>query len=271
MKLPLTITCVQAEIVPGEPQENTRRAEAWLADCPRVEGHPHLVLFPEYFLQGLTEDYAALAQPATGPFGQAMLTAAREIGAVVCAGFLETSPDPLRPYNSIGLWTPEGRTETYHKTHLYDWGEPHPAWKRECLAFLPGDRLGFFEVGDVRLGVMTCADGLLVEVPRTLAVMGADIILYPNGRSTVPPAHAEFNARASGVPIAVCNGWGSVGIEDMRGSTRVVNHLGKAIAECDPKPSLLTTTIDLADGRDHRRTFWPLTARRPELYGSLGH
>ena len=265
----LTLTCVQAAIAPGEPGENTRRARAWLDACPRVEGHLHVVLFPEYFLQGLTEDAPGLAQPLAGAFGQAMVAGARETGAVVCAGFLEVSPDPSRPFNSIGVWGPTGALGSYHKTHLYDWGEPHPDWKRECLAFTPGDRLGMFETEDVRVGVMTCADGLLVEVPRSLTVRGADVILYPNGRGGVPPEHAESHAKANGVPIAVCNGWGSVGPEEMLGSTRIVDHLGGTLAAAEPGEQMLTVTLDVAEGREFRRTFWPLTARRPELYGSL--
>ena len=34
MALRVTITCVQAEIVPGDPEENTRRAREWVAACP---------------------------------------------------------------------------------------------------------------------------------------------------------------------------------------------------------------------------------------------
>jgi len=269
MKLPLTITCIQAKIIPGAPEENTRRAQEWVANCPKIESHPHVIVFPEYFLQGLTEHNAALAEPLDGPFGQAMTAAARKIGAVVCAGFVETSPDPLRPYNSIGIWGPGCLMDAYHKTHLYDWGERHPHWKRESKAFLPGDRLGLFDIGSVRLGLMTCADGLLVEVPRALAIAQADVILYPNGRGNVPPAHAEFSASASGVPLAVCNGWGSVGPEEMNGTTRVIDHLGQSVAECPAGPGMLSVTIDVAVGRNHRRIFWPLAARRPELYGAL--
>ena len=266
MQLPLSITCVQAEIVPGESEENTRRAQVWLAGCSRIAGQGHVVLFPEYFLQGVTEDAATLAQPADGPFGQAMQAAARQLDAVICAGFLETSPGPSRPYNSIGIWTADGLLGTYHKTHLYDWGEPHPDWKRECRAFLPGDRLGLFEFDGIRVGVMACADGLLPEVPRSLAVAGADLILYPNGRPGVPPEHAELHAQASSIPIAVCNGWGTVGIEDMQGTTRVVDYRGKVLAKCEQGPGAISVTIDIAEGRDFRRTYWPLTARRPELY-----
>ena len=269
MALRVTATCVQAEIVPGDPAENTRRAREWVAACPRVGDHPHLILFPEYFLQGLVKEGAALAQPLDGDFGQAMTAAARESGATVLAGFLESSPDPSRPYNTIGIWCPGGVIGAYRKTHLYDLGGDHPDWVRECRAFLPGDRLGFFAMAGLKAGVMTCADGLLVEVPRALAVRGADLILYPNGRGQVPPSHAEFHAEANGVPIAVCNGWGSVGAEEMNGGSRVISHHGSRLVTCEAKSGIVTVSLDISEGRAYRASFWPLAARRPELYRVL--
>lgn len=265
----LTITCIQAEIVPGDSARNTRCAQDWLARCERVSEHPHLVLFPEYFLQGLTEDAAELAEPLLGPFGRAMVECAKEHDVFMFAGFLETSPDPARPYNSIGVWGPDGAVGAYHKTHLYDWGEGHPDWKREAKAFLPGDELGLFEIAGARVGVMTCADGLVVEVPRTLAVMGADIILYPNGREEVPPEHAEYHLHAGGVPIAVCNGWGSVGPETMRGGSRIIRTDDDPVSAGATGPAIITATFDVVRLREQRREYWPLSARRPELYRGL--
>ena len=40
MQLPLSLTCIQAKIVPGEPDENTHRAQSWLARCSRTERTP---------------------------------------------------------------------------------------------------------------------------------------------------------------------------------------------------------------------------------------
>lgn len=45
----LTITCIQAEIVPGDPRENTRRAETLLEKCEIVEQGPHFVVFLELY------------------------------------------------------------------------------------------------------------------------------------------------------------------------------------------------------------------------------
>lgn len=267
MPLPVTISCVQAEIVPGDPDENTRRALDWIARCPRVNDQPHFILFPEYVLQGLTEHGATLAQPLEGPFGRAIIEAAEAANAIVFAGLLETSPDPDRPYNSIGAWGPEGVIGAYRKTHLYDLGDAWPDWARECRAFLPGDRLGFFEIAGIRVGIMTCADGLMVEVPRTLALRGADLILYPNGRDAVPLDHAEFHAKSNGVPLAVCNGWGPVGVEDMAGGSRVINHYGERLETSGDGSCIVSRILDIEEGRELRRTFWPLRARRPELYG----
>ena len=269
MSCPVTISCIQAEIIPGDPAENMGRAKAWIDRCPSVEDQPHFILFPEYFLQGLTEQGAQLAQPLDGPFGQAMIKSARDTGATIFAGLLESSPDPNRPYNAIGIWGPEGVMGAYRKTHLYDLGDAHPDWARECRAFLPGDRLGFFTISGINLGIMTCADGLVVDVPRAIALRGADLILYPNGRVEVPLTHAEFHAESNGIPLAVCNGWGPVGIEDMEGGSRVVNHFGVLLATGDAEPGIVTGELDISEGRAYRRTFWPLQARRPEIYGPL--
>lgn len=58
----------------------------------------------------------------------------------------------------------------YHQTHLTD---------DEMGLFEAGDKLPVFETPYGRVGVMLNSEGLLPEVPRTLMLQGADLIIWP--------------------------------------------------------------------------------------------
>ena len=110
---------------------------------------------------------------------------AREFGCHFCGGFVERSGETI--YNSAFLVGPEGLVGVYRKVHLFD---------REKELFAPGDE-GFstWNVRGVSVGMMICFDWIFPESARSLALLGAQLILHP-ANLVLPHCPAAMRTRA---------------------------------------------------------------------------
>jgi predicted amidohydrolase len=97
------------------------------------------------------------------------LASALPTGAVAVVGYAERAPSGL--YNTAAVLTRQERLGDYRKAHL---------WGAEAALFQTGDSAGaVFETPLGRLGVAICYDNEFPEVPRRLALAGADILALP--------------------------------------------------------------------------------------------
>lgn len=133
-----------------------------------------LWVLPELFATGYQftgkEEVRALAEEITGPTVTTMRDKAAEIGCWFCGGFPEAHQGAV--YNSAFLVGPGGQTHTYRKVHLFD---------REKDLFAAGNK-GFstVDIGGVSVGMMVCFDWIFPESARTLALLGAQVVLHPS-------------------------------------------------------------------------------------------
>ncbi|MGI8457160.1 MAG: nitrilase-related carbon-nitrogen hydrolase [Propionibacteriaceae bacterium] len=185
--------------------------------------------------------------------------------AVLVVGFCE--PDGPDLYNSAAVIDHTGVRHIYRKTHL---------WDTEKNIFTPGSAPpAVLDTPAGRLGVLICYDLEFPEMPRQLALAGADLIAVPtnwpyvdrpSGEHAAEVIQAMAAARASSVAIACCDRR-----QDERGTTWTQ---GTSLAGTDgwllgTKKHLgqLDVTVDLSDSR---RTISPRNHvhddRRPELY-----
>ncbi|MCS5515870.1 hydratase [Pseudomonas qingdaonensis] len=147
-----------------------------------VHDGANLIVLPELANTGYTfetraEAYAHAETLDEGPSIKTWRAFAREHQVYLVAGFAER--DGLKLYDSAVLFGPDGLLGHYRKAHL---------WNQEKLWFSPGD-LGFpvFETPIGRIGLMICWDVWFPEVPRLLALQGADIICSLNNWVWTPP------------------------------------------------------------------------------------
>jgi deaminated glutathione amidase len=138
-------------------------------------GGAELVVFPEesMFTVGKVEgEFADAVQAGWSAFVQQVSFIAAEVGIAVIAGGYEASGEP-RPYNTLVVVDATGRIlNTYRKLHLYD------AFSyQESVHIKPGDgEPALVQLGDLKIGVMTCYDLRFPEMARALAIEGADLI-----------------------------------------------------------------------------------------------
>jgi predicted amidohydrolase len=137
-----------------------------------------LIVFPEesMFAIGKVEGPLQEAVEANWTsFVQQLSFIAAEHSIAIVAGGYESSGEE-RPFNTLVLIDATGRiVDTYRKLHLYD------AFSyQESANIKPGDGgIKVAQLGDVRVGLMTCYDVRFPEQARALADAGADLICVP--------------------------------------------------------------------------------------------
>jgi predicted amidohydrolase len=174
------LALAQMSVDPGRPDANLARAADWIGRAAAKGAE--LVLLPETLDLGWTDPSArtlAAPIPDGGPCRR-LAEAARRHGLHVCAGLTERAGD--RVFNAAVIIDPDGVVRLHHRK-LNELGIGHASYDQ-------GDRLGVVRLPFGTVGLMICADGFARGeiVARTLALMGADLIVSPCAWA-VPPDH----------------------------------------------------------------------------------
>ncbi|MBS9477515.1 N-carbamoylputrescine amidase [Ancylobacter radicis] len=266
-------------------EANIARAEALVREA--AAGGARLILLQElfetpYFCQDQLHEFHALAQPLEGNRLIGHFAAlARELGVVLPVSFFERAGQSA--FNSIAILDADGATRgVYRKSHIPD----GPGYT-EKFYFSPGDT--GFKVWDTavgRIGVGICWDQWFPECARAMALMGAEVLLYPTAIGSEPQdpsldsaAHwqrvMQGHAGANLMPLIASN---RVGTEPGRdgtqitfyGSSFIADPTGAKLAEAGrADEGVITATFDLDAIAQQRRSWGVFRDRRPELYGPL--
>ena len=240
-----------------------------------------------YFCQTEDPSLFDLAEAIPGPTTERLSALARELGLVIVGSVFERRASGLYHNTAVVLDADGSLAGIYRKMHIPD----DPGYY-EKFYFAPGD-LGFNPIDTAvgRLGVLVCWDQWFPEAARSMALAGAQILLYPTAIGWEPNDPAEEQQRqlqawmtiqrghaiANGVALAACNRIGyepdpsgvSAGIR-FWGSSFVCGPQGEILAQADDQsPKLLVAEVDL--GRTERvRRVWPfLRDRRIDAYAEL--
>lgn len=206
---------------------------------------------------------------------------AKELGVVLPISVFERA-GPAH-YNTTVMADADGRQlGIYRKTHI-----PDGRGYQEKFYFSPGDT--GFKVWDTaagRIGLGICWDQWFPEAARIMALMGAEILLYPTAIGSEPgnpdydsSSHWQNTMRghaaANIMPLAASNRVGREVAPDGRadifyGRSFIADQHGEKRAEMNRvEEGVRLQTFDLAAISELRRTWGVFRDRRPELYGSL--
>jgi N-carbamoylputrescine amidase len=210
---------------------------------------------------------------------------ARELGVVLPISFFERANHTF--FNSVAIIDADGQNlGVYRKAHI-----PNGPGYQEKNYFSPGDT-GFkvWQTRYARLGVGICWDQWFPETARSMALMGAELLLFPTAIGSEPPPALPVNSRdhwqrtqqghaaANLTPVIVSN---RIGTERacqnpdelyirFYGSSFIADPTGAKVAEADEEhEAVLTAKFDLAEIEELRNNWFVFRDRRPELYGVL--
>lgn len=286
----ITVAAIQMS-VPETPEKSIAKAEKLVRQA--AAGGANVILLPElfenwYFCQERRYDSYKLASTADeNPAVRHFRKVAAELGVVMPISFYEQDGNVL--YNSIAMIDADGSVMgVYRKTHI-----PDDHFYQEKFYFTPGGT--GFRVWDTRfgkIGVGICWDQWFPEAARCMALMGAEVLLYPTAIGSEPVLECDSmphwqrcmqgHAAANLVPVVAAN---RIGTETVKpdsenqnqssaltfyGSSFIADNTG-ALVECADRASdcVLTHSFDLDELRDMRLNWGVFRDRRPEMYGKI--
>lgn len=269
----MIVTCVQ--FTPPT-DAATRRGTCLKAIVTARKAGADLIILPElatsgYIFSSVEEARSLAIGPADNILAE-WASPLKDGRAVVVGGFCEAGPDG-RLYNSAAVVDRSGVRTVYRKTHL---------WDREKIYFSPGDDPPpVIDLPAGRIGVLICYDLEFPEMPRGLALEGADLLAVPTSWPLVdrpagerPPEViiAMGTARVNRMAIACADRCGAERGQQWTGGTCIIDHFGW-IAAISSQDGLVTAEVEPSEARDKRSSEHNdlLADRRPNLYTACWH
>ena len=234
-----------------------------------------------YFCKDHLASHFELARPlAENPVLERFQALARDLQVALPYSFFERAHNAY--FNSLAMIDADGRLlGVYRKSHI-----PEGPGYHEKYYFSPGDT--GFRVWRTRYGVLgvgICWDQWFPESARCMALMGADVLLYPTAIGSEPhdpdidsrdhwQRCMQGHAAANVMPLVASNRIGTEQGEKCAitfyGHSFIADHTGEVVAQADDHTeSVLTATFDLEAVRRYRHAWGVFRDRRPELYGPL--
>lgn len=271
--------------------DNILRADTMVREA--ASKGAQVILLPElferpYFCQEKRYDYYDYATTIEeNPAIQHFSKVAKELRVVMPISFYEK--DGYSLYNSIVMINHLGEVMgTYRKTHI-----PDDHYYQEKFYFTPGDT-GFkvWETIYGKIGVGICWDQWFPECARVMALMGADILLYPTAIGSEPILDCDSmphwrrtmqgHSAANICPVVAAN---RIGEEEViasaenggqssklvfYGSSFLTNETGEIIQSASrDKEEILMASYDLSAIAQMKLEWGLFRDRRPSMYKKI--
>lgn len=275
----------------GDIKENIEKADM-LVRKAAGEG-ANVILLPElfenlYFCQERNYDHYSLAKEvgkndAVKHFSKT----AAELGVVLPVSFYEKDVNNI--YNSVAVIDADGEIlGVYRKTHI-----PDDHYYQEKFYFTPGNT--GFRVWDTkygRIGVGICWDQWFPESARCMALMGAELLLYPTAIGSEPILDVDSmphwrrcmqgHSASNIIPVVAANRVGTEAVTPdeanagqtsaltFYGSSFITDETGAVVVSADRESEgVISAVFDLDEIRDMRFSWGLFRDRRPEMYGAI--
>lgn len=276
--------------IPEDRERSIEKAEALVREA--AEKGANIVLLPElfetpYFCQERRYEHYELALPVDkNPAVARFREVTRELGLVMPISFYERDVNSF--YNSVAMLDGGELLGVYRKTHI-----PDDHFYQEKFYFTPGDT-GFkvWETRFGKIGVGICWDQWFPEAARCMALMGAELLLYPTAIGSEPIIECDSmphwrrcmqgHAAANIVPVIAANRVGTERITPDDGNARQSSELAfygsSFITDCYGELSeaadrssdcVIISELDPDECRVARQEWGVFRDRRPEMYGAI--
>ncbi len=244
-----------------------------------------IILLPElfehlYFCKDKDNAYFSLATTIQENDAMSCFTTlAKSLNVVLPISYFERSEEGY--FNALVVIDADGTVlQNYRKTHI-----PDGAGYEESFYFTPGNT-GFqvYNTRYGRIGMGICWDQWFPETARALALMGAELILYPTAIGSEPEVDIDScghwqrvqmgHAAANMVPVVAANRFGhEVGQScsiTFYGSSFITDETGAKVAEAPRQgEAIIAASFDL-ERMAQERDYWGLMRyRRPECYSEI--
>lgn len=275
----------------GSIEDNIERAESFVRKAA-AEG-ANIILLPElfetkYFCQERNYDYYALATTVDDNMAvNHFKKICAELNIVMPVSFFEKSGNTT--FNSIAIIDADGTVlGVYRKTHI-----PDDHYYQEKFYFSPGDT-GFkvWNTAYGKIGVGICWDQWFPETARCMALMGAEILMYPTAIGSEPILECDSmphwrrvmqgHSAANVIPVVAANRIGTETVTATEanggqnssltfyGSSFITDETGDIKTELNRNTEdFIIYECDLDAVREMRLSWGLFRDRRPEHYNAI--
>jgi predicted amidohydrolase len=258
----MKLAAIQLDTIPCEVNYNVHKAMTWGKQA-FDQGADYC-----FFHEGLTADYS----PAPTRDGRALESAevfgfvslAERYGGYIALGLNEIWQG--RAYISMVLIGPSGIIDVYRKSYLWpnktqhgkddfdEWLEsyvPHQKGFRQERGILGhGAGTKVFQMGELRIGCIICADGSQSIAWETFERDKPDLIFWQNNReNVVKPGTAQLHARELNTPLVATNRCGFSYYHFQEGGTCFVKDDGTVAAKANERGEEETIYVNYEDLR----------------------
>ncbi len=221
-----------------------------------LRGASDLILLPETFLSGFTNDAMANAEPMAGESLDWLRALAAEVGAVIAGSLVVRAGDTC--VNRLIWMRPDGAFLHYDKRHLFRMSGEHQR-------YAPGEARLITELAGWRIRAEVCYDlrfpvWLRNRYDREVGRFDYDLIVFvanwPSARRhawrTLLRARAIEN-------LAYCVGVNRVGVDGndlpYSGDSVALDFLGQPLVELGAQEQVVSVSLDPAPLAAHRERF----------------
>lgn len=276
----LNVAALQLSFVKGEIAENISRVTDAIRNVVAQGAEivlPSELFCDHYFCKSQEEHhFAAATKWQDHPAVTKMQDLARELSVVIPVSIFEKAGPEY--YNSVVVIDADGTAlGVYRKSHIPD----GPGYQ-EKFYFRPGNT--GFKVWDTqkgRIGVGICWDQWFPEAARAMALMGADVLLYPTAIGAEPQDDSldtaarwrramQGHAVSNVIPVVAANRVGNEEGQVFYGTSFICDHVGEVVSDLNrSEEGFIIASFEL-DEIDRERAAWGFFRdRRPDLYGDL--
>ena len=201
-----------------------------------------LLILPELFASGynIGEYIAARAEPADGPFAQAVAALAKTHGVAIHYGFPEVDGEVI--FNAAQCIGPDGARLGGHRKLAIP-----PGFEGDH--FTPGRGCTLFSYRGVRIATLICYDAEFPETARHVASMGAELVLVPTALGAqwewVAQRMIPTRAYENGVFLAYANSAGSEHGMTFLGQSFIATPDGQELARATTHAQVIYGTLHL--------------------------
>ena len=265
-------------------KENTLKKAENLVRMAAKKG-ANIILLQElfetpYFCQLEKSEYYDLATTVEeNPAIKRFMEVAKELSVVIPISFFEKRGNTQ--FNSIVVIDADGTNlGIYRKTHI-----PHNPQYEEKFYFTPGDT-GFKVWNTIygKIGIGICWDQWFPETARSLALLGAEILMFPTAIGSEKDSDYDSSshwrntmaghAAANMMPVIASNRIGTEKDEDSSmtfyGHSFIADNHGNIVDSMDNgEEDVIVAEFDLDALAKERREWCVFRDRRPEMYNIL--
>jgi predicted amidohydrolase len=253
----LRVSLVQGDTLWHDPAGNRDYYGRLIAP---LRGITDLVLLPETFTSGFSNDAIGQAETMDGPTVAWIREQARNLDAAVCGSVqLRADAGADKVYNRLLFATPDGGLQHYDKRHLFRYAREHERYAAGAPRLTVdwrGWRICPLVCYDLRFPVFS-RNRYDVERPGQLDY---DLLLYVANWPAVRAWPWKTLLRARAIEnLCYVAGLNRVGTDGnghrYSGDSAILDFLGEPLSECTDMEVVSTTTLSMERLRAHREHF----------------